>query len=167
MSWEKRVEDIMESLPAAEVQPDSQLRTVLNIISEAEGKGKCNPTVLVREGDLILGTVSSSDILSALQPRYTKGRMKMEIFWEGLLTEQWHKIACRAVTDVMKTPVIVDANDTLMKASHKMTKHNASVVLVADLNRIVGAVSVKGLFRELNTIKGEKQASIMASAGSM
>ncbi|MBO8128315.1 MAG: CBS domain-containing protein [Peptococcaceae bacterium] len=148
MISEKRVRDIMGPSLLVEVSPETSVKELVAAFMQAIREGK-DPTVLIKERNNVVGMLNRNDLLDILDPPYTKGDIKMEIFWEGLFTDQWRAVAERKVKDLMRSPVVVDPDDTLMKVSHIFNDRKVSTVLVVDQGQLVGTVSVDNLFNEL------------------
>jgi len=165
MSREKRVRDLVGTLPLCKVGPEDDLKTLAAVLAKTVEGDNPDPLALVMDGSQIIGTVNRADLLSALEPPYTKGRIKMEVFWEGLFTEQWCGIVSGKVKDFMRSPVVVDINDTLMKAAHVMTENRVSTVLVLDADRVAGTLSVIDLIQELVKIDPGKSYLSQAILG--
>jgi len=149
MLQEKRAREISGSSLPVEVGPDSNIKELAAAFMQAWRYGNTDPTALVKEGNNIVGMINQADLLDALEPSYTKGAIKTEIFWQGLLTERWRGIANYKVKELMRPPVVVDANDTLMKVSHVLNTQGAGMVLVVDGERLVGTITAGDILKEL------------------
>lgn len=145
---EKRVRDIMSFSSLVEVGPESSIKEVVTASLPALRAGY-SPTIVVKDGDKIIGMACWNDVLGALVPAYAKGKIKMEIFWEGLFTEQWHAIAGEKIKKLIRPPVFVALDDTLMKVAYKLVNDKINSVLVKDQGKLVGVISTGDLFNEL------------------
>lgn len=149
MFREKRVRDIMRDPSLMELSPDNTIKELVAAFVQASKDGKADTMLLVKERDTIIGIVSWTDLLDLLEPPYTKGAIKMEIFWEGLFTDRWRGIAKRKVKELMQPPVVVGPDDTLMKVSHTLNEREVETALVVEQGQLVGIVSISDLFSEL------------------
>lgn len=148
MKKEKRVRDIMGFSSVIEVEQERSIKDTVAVSLPALKSGY-NPTILAKDGNKIVGMLSCEDLLNALLPSYTKGDIKMEIFWEGLFQDQWRTIADRTIKDLMRPPVSVDINDSLTKVAYKLVNSRVSSVLVSDRGKVVGTISTGDLFSQL------------------
>ncbi len=148
MAKEKRVRDIMGFSQMVEMGHESTVKEVVAAALPALKAGY-NPTIVVKERDNIIGVLCWNDLLNVLLPPYTKGEIKVEIFWEGLLLDQWRTIADLNVKDAMRSPVFVDIDDTLAKVAYTLIESKMSSVLVTDRGKMVGMIGAGDLFNEL------------------
>lgn len=148
MAKEKRVRDIVGFSQVLEVKPEKSIKEVVSQSISALKQGY-SPVLLAKDGEQIVGMLCWEDLLSALVPSYAKGKVNMEIFWEGLFTDQWQIIAGKTVKDLMRPPITVDIDDTLSRVAYTLVREKVNSALVYDRGKMVGIVSTGDLFNQL------------------
>lgn len=141
-----RVRDIMEKNIVA-VGPDTPYQEVARILFQHNISG----VPVIGDNDKILGMVSEKDIFRIMYPRYQSFYQQPELYTDLEAREQKaveiqnH----RAEVFMTKNPVLVGADDPIMKAGALMLAKNVSRLPVIEAGRVVGIISRKMIYRAI------------------
>lgn len=155
MGEELRVKDIMsDPNGVVVVSPYSSLRDVVQAFTKIqEFSLDKDGVVIVKDAGRIVGMLGPFDVLWAIQPGYLRNGTNgtgfdivCEVFWEGLFTENCHRVAEQVVSEYMRPPVLLSPEDNLMKASYMLDKSKVNTALVMEQDELVGVVRFGKLF---------------------
>jgi CBS-domain-containing membrane protein len=113
-------------------------------------------TVLVfDEAYKLVGMLLQRDILKGLEPKFAQHHEEgVPVFWDDLLKSGAEKRLARPIkefmSDVMAT---IDADDSILMASHVMLVKNTYLLPVLEGERLIGVVRMGDVFHEItNTV---------------
>lgn len=173
---EKRIKDIMTPIGEySTVDADCTVKEAIKVLQKSfcPGESDANQghrTVLVCENDKPVGFLTFRALLTAIEPRFVKvDQWAVPLFWEGLFTERCREESKKKVRDIM-TPIkliMLDSEDTMMKAVHAMIKHKLSSLPVAKAGEMVGIVRINEIFQEISELVADQPAALetLAEAG--
>lgn len=173
---EKRIKDIMT--PVGEystVDADCTVKEAVRVLANSfcpdeGGAHQGHRTVIVNDNGKPAGFLTYRALLTAIEPRFVKvDQWAVPIFWEGLFTERCREESKKKVRDIM-TPIkliMLDSEDTIMKAVHAMIKHKLSSLPVAKGGEVVGVVRINEIFQEISDLVADQPAALetLAEAG--
>lgn len=173
---EKRIKDIMT--PVGEystVDADCTVKDAVRVLANSfcpdeGGTHQGHRTVIVNDSGKPAGFLTYRALLTAIEPRFVKvDQWAVPIFWEGLFTERCREESKKKVRDIM-TPIkliMLDSEDTIMKAVHAMIKHKLSSLPVEKGGEVVGVVRINEIFQEISDLVADQPAALetLAEAG--
>jgi CheY-like chemotaxis protein len=121
-------------------------------------------SLLVLDGNELVGLLSIRDLLEALMPPYlsapkpsTADSMQYSpMFWKGLFSDQVSQLADQPVHTLMgPAPMALDAGSNLMEAAYTMLENNVRRLAVFDHGALVGVIREQDLFFEIDRILGD------------
>jgi CBS domain-containing protein len=164
---EKKVKDIMTTISDySSVSADSTVGEAITVLKKSfcpSDNGPCNGhrTVLVYDKNEMVGLITFRVLLTAIEPRFMKvDQWAVPVFWEGLFTERCREEARKKVREIM-TPiklVVLDAEDTIIKAVHAIIKHKLGSLPVVRDGAVVGMVRINEIFHEISNLVTEQFA---------
>lgn len=167
--YEKKVKDIMTPIyDYPVVSSTATIRDTVRVLMGSYNFQENKPRtgrrrVFVVEDNELVGTFGIPELFTAIEPHYLRNTLKgslkaygtwaSPVFWEGMFTEMCQEVADRKVKEFMiPVELYVNINDTLLKASHQMTKHKADAVAVKRDGRLVGMVRSADIFQEISRV---------------
>jgi CBS domain-containing protein len=109
---------------------------------------KCIGTLpIVESNDTLVGVVTINDILDVFIPDYFDSIESMSFVHdfgalEDFLPKDVPQIANAAVETLMKSPIFVEENETILRAATKMIRHDlVDLPIVNSQGQLVGLVS--------------------------
>lgn len=112
-------------------------------------------TVLVfDEAYKLVGMLLQKDILRGLEPKFARHYEEgVPIAWDDLLRSGAEKRLERSVKDFMSdVKARLDAEDSILKASHIMLEEDAYLLPVLDGDKLIGIVRMGDLFHEITNV---------------
>jgi CBS domain-containing protein len=109
-------------------------------------------TVLVfDEAYKLVGMLTQKDILKGLEPKFAQHYEKgVHIAWDDLLKAGSEKRLAQAIKDFMSAvKAKIDAQDSILKASHIMLQNDMVLIPVMEGEKLKGVVSMGDVFREI------------------
>lgn len=165
---EKKVKDIMTPISEySTVDANNTVKEAILVLKKSFWPGESSfhrghRTLLVYEDNKPAGILTFRALLTAIEPRFIKvDQWSVPVFWEGLFTERCREESKKKVKEIM-TPVklvMLEAEETIIKAVHAMIKHKIGSLPVAKDGVLVGVVSVKEIFYEISEIISELPAA--------
>lgn len=158
---EKRVKDIMTPIEEySTVDANSTVKEAIFVLKNSfrpddSSLYRGHRTLLVYEDNKPAGILTFRALLTAIEPRFIKvDQWSVPVFWEGLFTERCREESKKKVKEIM-TPVklvMLEAEDTIIKAVHAMIKHKIGSLPVAKDGVLAGVVSVNEIFHEISEL---------------
>ncbi|MCL6638856.1 MAG: CBS domain-containing protein [Firmicutes bacterium] len=165
---EKRVKDIMTPIDEySTVDANSTVKEAIAVLKKSycpDENAPCSGhrTVLVQEDNKLVGILTFRALLTAIEPRFVKvDQWAVPVFWEGLFTERCREESRKKVKEVM-TPlklVMLEADDTIIKAVHAMIKHKLGSLPVSRDGAVVGMVRINEIFHEISALVADQPAA--------
>jgi len=112
-------------------------------------------TVLVfDEAYKLVGMLLQKDILRGLEPKFAQHYEEgVPIAWDDMLKSGSEKRLARPINEFMsEVTALIDAEDSILKASHIMLQKDAYLLPVMEENKLVGVVRMGDLFHEITNI---------------
>ena len=109
-------------------------------------------TVLVfDEAYKLVGMLLQKDILRGLEPKFAKHHEDgVPIAWDDLLKAGSEKRLARPIKEFMSQAAVkVDAEDSILKASHIMLEKDAYLLPVMEGEKLIGVIRMGDLFHEI------------------
>jgi CBS-domain-containing membrane protein len=109
-------------------------------------------TVLVfDEAYKLVGMLLQKDILKGLDPKFARHHEDgVPVFWDDLLESGGEKRLAQPIKEFMsEVKATVDAEDSLLKASHIMLEHDFYLLPVMDGDKVIGIVRMGDVFHEI------------------
>jgi len=109
-------------------------------------------TVLVfDEAYKLVGMLHQKDILKGLEPKFAQHyNSGVPIAWDDLLKSSGEKRLSLAVKEFMSEAMVkLEANDSILKASHLMLQNDVFLLPVMEENKLIGVVRMGDLFHEI------------------
>jgi predicted transcriptional regulator len=111
-------------------------------------------TVLVfDESYKLVGMLLQRDILSGLEPRFARHHEEgVPIAWDDLLKSGSGKQLDQPIKDFMsKVTTTINAEDSILKASHIMIQEGLYLLPVIEGDRLIGVVRMGDLFHKITS----------------
>jgi predicted transcriptional regulator len=109
-------------------------------------------TVLVfDEAYTLVGMLLQKDILKGLEPKFAQHYDDgVPIFWESLLESGGEKRLAQPIKDFMsEAKVTIDADDSVLKASHVMLLEDAYLLPVMEGDKLIGVLRMGDIFQQI------------------
>ncbi len=109
-------------------------------------------TVLVfDEAYKLVGKLLQKDILKGLEPKFARHYEDgVPIAWDDLLEAGGKQRLSRPINEFMSEITAgLDADDSILKASHIMLQHDAYLLPVTEDDKLIGVVRMGDLFHEI------------------
>ncbi len=155
MVKERRVKDLVVLLNEYPHMPYwGTLREAIVQLNVAYGSGH-NTVLVFDEAYRLAGVLSESDILKGLESdlgrHFEEG---LPLSWDDLLKAGSEKQLARPIEEVMsKVGATINAEDSILKASHIMLQEKTNLLAVLDEGKVIGVVRMGELFHEItNTV---------------
>ena len=151
MVREKRVKDLVIPLTEYPHMPYwgtlKEAIVQLNVVFETG-----HSTVLVfDEAYEFVGILLQRDILKGLEPKFARHlKEEFPVSWDDLLKSESQKRLTRPVKEFMSgVAATVDAEDSILQASHIMLREDAYLLPVMEGSKLIGIVRMGDLFHEI------------------
>ena len=112
-------------------------------------------TVLVfDEAYKLVGMLLQKDILRGLEPKFAQHHEAgVPIAWDDLLKSGGEKRLSQPIKEFMsEVTAKIDAQDSILKASHIMLQKDAYLLPVMEAEKLIGVVRMGDLFHEITNI---------------
>jgi CBS domain-containing protein len=142
-----RVKDVMVT-EFDTIGPDAPIRKVPGQLRTGKGKGEGGmPSILVMEGERLLGIVTLTDLVKAILPPYIAQDPHLtHLAWDGLLERQCNRLQNKPVREVMTKKVItVNEETVLTEAAELLLEHQIHTLPVLRGSRVVGILYLSDL----------------------
>lgn len=166
---EKTVSEVMIPLESyAFVNPNDSIgKAVEVLLTSYRESGSHSRTVLVVDGNKLVGLLTMRSLLEALDPALGYERYFEESFWIEAVppaleafalterfTDQCRKNCCQKVKDIMRSGdlITVDKNANLVKAIHLLVKNGINSLPVMDGEQVVGIIRTVEIVEEIHTL---------------
>jgi predicted transcriptional regulator len=109
-------------------------------------------TVLVfDEAYKLVGMLSQRDILQGLEPKFAQHHEEgVPIAWDNLLTSGGEQRLAKPIKDFMsEVRARVDADDSILKASHIMLTNKTTLLPAMEGEKMIGVVRMDDLFHDI------------------
>lgn len=154
---EKKVRDLLIPLTDYPHMPYwaslKEAMVQLTLAQQGLGPEQRRRTVLVfDEAYKLQGVLTQRDILRGIEPKFARSpQTTTPLIWEDLLAAGAQDQAKKAIKEFM-SPVghTVEADDSLMKASHLMLAEGLDLLPVMEANRVKGVVRLDDIFHEIS-----------------
>ncbi|MBW1739675.1 MAG: CBS domain-containing protein [Deltaproteobacteria bacterium] len=151
METKKKVKDLVIPLSEYPHMPYwATLREAIAQLNVAFETG--HHTVLVfDEAYKLVGMLLQKDILKGLEPKFAEHHEEgVPIFWNGLLKSGSEKRLSRPIKEFMsEVTATIDAEDSILKASHIMLQKDAYLLPVMEGDKLIGVVRMGDLFHKI------------------
>ncbi len=151
MQTEKRVKDLVIPLSDYPHMPYwGTLKEAIVQLNVAFRSG--HDTVLVfDEAYKLVGMLRQRDILKGLEPKFARHYEEgVPIFWDDLLKSGSEKRLARPIKEFMsEATATIDAEDSILKASHIMLIEDTYLLPVVEGGKLIGVVNMGDLFHEI------------------
>jgi CBS-domain-containing membrane protein len=110
-------------------------------------------TVLVfDEAYKLVGMLFQKDILAGLEPKFAQHHEAgVPIFWDSLLKSGSEKRLAKPIKEFMsEATATIDAEDSILKASHIMMRDDAYLLPVTEGDKLIGVVRMGDLFHKIS-----------------
>ena len=151
MVREKRVKDLVIPLTDYPHMPYwgtlKEAIVQLNVVYETGH----NTVLIFDEAYKFVGMLLQADILKGLEPKFAQHFKKgFPVSWDDLLKSEGQKRLARPVKEFMSgVAATVDAQDSILKASHIMLGEDAYLLPVMEGDKLIGVVRMGDLFHEI------------------
>jgi len=151
MQTEERVKDLVIPISDYPHMPYwGTLKEAIVQLNVAFGIG--HDTVLVfDEAYKLVGMLKQRDILKGLEPKFARHYEEgVPIFWDDLLKSESEKRLARPIKEFMsEATATIDAEDSILKASHIMLIEDTYLLPVVEGGKLIGVVNMGDLFHEI------------------
>lgn len=123
------------------IRPEASLSEAAGLFQNGSGKGEGGlPSLLVMDGDRLVGILTLTDLLKAVIPAYLAQDPHLaHLAWNGLLEKQIQKIRDRSVSDFMTKKVItIKADAPLSEAADLLLINRIHSLPVTREGSVVG-----------------------------
>ena len=151
MAREKRVKDLVIPLTDYPHMPYwgtlKEAIVQLNVVYETGH----NTVLVFDESYKFVGILLQRDILRGLEPKFVRHfKRGFPVSWDDLLKSEGQKRLARPVKEFMSgVAATVDAQDSILKASHIMLGEDAYLLPVMEGDKLIGVVRMGDLFHEI------------------
>lgn len=110
-----------------------------------------NTVLVFDEAYRLAGTLLQSDILKGLEPKFSRSFEEgSPVSWDDLLDSESQGQLSRPVKDFMsRISSTIDADDSILKASHIMLQQNTYLLPVMEGGKLVGVVRMGDVFHQI------------------
>ena len=151
METKKKVKDLVIPLSDYPHMPYwGTLREAIAQLNVAYEAG--HHTVLVfDEAYKLVGMLLQKDMLKGLEPKFAKHYEDgVPILWDDLLESGSEKQLARPIKEFMsQATATIDAEDSILKASHIMLNEDAYLLPVMEGDKLIGVVRMGDVFHEI------------------
>jgi CBS-domain-containing membrane protein len=151
MDTKKKVKDLVIPLTEYPHMPYwATLREAIAQLNVAFETG--HHTVLVfDEAYKLVGMLLQKDILRGLKPKFVEHHEEgVPIQWNSLLESGSEKRLAKPIKEFMsEATATIDAEDSMLKASHIMVREDAYVLPVMEGHKLIGVVRMGDIFHEI------------------
>lgn len=151
METKKKVKDLVIPLSDYPHMPYwGTLREAIAQLNVAYETG--HHTVLVfDEAYKLVGMLLQKDMLKGLEPKFAKHYEDgVPILWDDLLESGSEKQLARPIKEFMsQATATIDAEDSILKASHIMLNEDAYLLPVMEGDKLIGVVRMGDVFHEI------------------
>ncbi|MBN1843770.1 MAG: CBS domain-containing protein [Deltaproteobacteria bacterium] len=109
-------------------------------------------TIMVfNEAYKLVGMLLQNDILRAIEPKFGQGNQEsIPISWDDLLNTVSEKRLALPIKEFMsEATVTIDAEESILMASHMMLEEATCLLPVTEGERFIGVVRMEDLFHEI------------------
>jgi len=109
-------------------------------------------TIMVfNEAYKLVGMLLQNDILRAIEPKFgQRNQESIPISWDDLLNTLSEKRLALPIKDFMsEATVTIDAEESILMASHMMLEEATYLLPVTEGERLIGVVRMEDLFHEI------------------
>jgi CBS-domain-containing membrane protein len=109
-------------------------------------------TIMVfNEAYKLVGMLLQNDILRAIEPKFGQGNQEsIPISWDDLLNTVSEKRLALPIKEFMsEATVTIDAEESILMASHMMLEEATYLLPVTEGERLIGVVRMEDLFHEI------------------
>jgi CBS domain-containing protein len=130
------------------ILPGATIREAVAMFRTEKGQGEGGmPSLLVTEGERLVGIVTLSDIVKAVLPPYMAQDPHLaHLAWDGLLERQCGRIKDKAVDKIMTRKVVtVNEEAVLTEAAELFFEHSIHSLPVVRKGKVVGILYLSDL----------------------
>lgn len=145
-----RVRDIMVRAFDT-IQPETTLREAAARLRMGKGQGEGGmPSLLVMQGDRLVGIVTLTDLLTGILPSYIAQDPHLaHLAWDGLLEKQCKRVQNKSVREVMTKKVITISEEAVLtEAAELLFAHHIHSLPVTKGKEVVGILYLSDLARD-------------------
>jgi len=125
----------------------------LTVAQQAVAPGGRRKTILVfDEAYRLRGMLALKDVLRGVEPKFSqKYGQGIPVFWEDLFAQNAKAQLVKPISEFM-SPVAatVEADDSLLKASHVMLDAGLTLLPVMDGGSVLGVIKLEDIFQEVS-----------------
>ena len=151
METKKKIKDLVIPLSDYPHMPYwGTLREAIAQLNVAYETG--HHTVLIfDEAYKLVGMLLQKDMLKGLEPKFAKHYEDgVPILWDDLLESGSEKQLARPIKEFMsQATATIDAEDSILKASHIMLNEDAYLLPVMEGDKLIGVVRMGDVFHEI------------------
>lgn len=153
---EKKVKDLLIPLTDYPHMPywASLQEAVVQLTLAQQGQpaaGRRRTVLVFDEAYKLQGILTQRDILRGIEPKFARNyKETASLLWGDLLGASAQEQAKKPIKDFMSpASAMVEANDSLLKASHVMVQEQMELLPVMDGNKVAGVVRLDDIFHEI------------------